>query len=121
MVVSGRTLGKTRDGLLLLTNRIGGLMRGAKYIAAAGILTLLLGSQVGRAQQSTAPLTNQDVIAMTQSGLAESVILSAIRTNDTAFDVSASGLIALKKANVTVNVMQEMLNAANAKKIGTAS
>lgn len=96
-------------------------MRGAKYIAAAGILTLILGSQVGRAQQSTAPLTNQDVIAMAQSGLAESVILSAIRTNDTAFDVSASGLIALKKANVTVNVMQEMLNAANAKKIGTAS
>lgn len=80
------------------------------------ILTLLAGASVF-AQNSKA-LTNQDVVSMVKSLLPESVILSAIKTNDTDFDVSATGLIALKKAGVSAKVMQAMLDAANNKKNG---
>lgn len=80
------------------------------------ILTLLAGASVF-AQNSKA-LTNQDVVSMEKSLLPESVILSAIKTNDTDFDVSATGLIALKKAGVSAKVMQAMLDAANNKKNG---
>jgi len=38
---------------------------------------------------------------MVKNLLPESVILSAIKTNDSDFDVSANGLISLKKAGVT--------------------
>lgn len=84
------------------------------------ILAVLLACAAASAQQSGKALTNQDVVSMVKSMLPESVILSAIKTNDTDFDVSASGLIALKKAGVTAKVMQAMLDAANNKK-GAAS
>lgn len=95
-------------------------MRKTKFIAVWALAPLLV-VPVGRAQQSDQPLTNQDVIAMVKNALSETVILSAISTNDTNFDVSANGLIALKKAGVTSNVMQAMLKAVNTKKTGTAS
>jgi hypothetical protein len=53
---------------------------------------------------------------MVKSLLPETVILSAIKTNQTNFDVSANGLISLKKAGVTAKVMEAMLDAANTKK-----
>jgi hypothetical protein len=80
------------------------------------ILTLLAGASVFA--QNGKALTNQDVVSMVKSLLPESVILSAIKTNDTDFDVSATGLIALKKAGVSAKVMQAMLDAANNKKNG---
>jgi hypothetical protein len=83
------------------------------------ILALLAGTSV-LAQNSKA-LTNQDVISMVKSLLPESVILSAIKTNDTEFDVSATGLIALKKAGVSAKVMEAMLDAANNKKNGVSA
>ena len=67
-------------------------------------------------QQNSKPLSNQDVISMVKNLLPESVILAAIKSNDTDFDVSATGLIALKKAGVTPKVMEAMLAAANNKK-----
>ena len=67
-------------------------------------------------QQNSKPLSNQDVISMAKNLLPESVILAAIKSNDTDFDVSATGLIALKKAGVTPKVMEAMLAAANNKK-----
>lgn len=69
-----------------------------------------------RAQQIGKALTNEDVISMVKNVLPESVILSAIKTNDPNFDISATGLIALKKAGVSAKVMEAMLNAANSKK-----
>ncbi len=72
------------------------------------------------AQQNTKPMTNDDVISMAKNLLPESVILSAIKTNDTNFDVSATGLIALKKAGVTAKVMEAMLAAASNKKNGSS-
>ncbi len=86
-----------------------------RLILALMAIVLVAGSSAG-AQQSGKALTNQDVISMVKNLLPESVILSAIKTNDTDFDVSANGLISLKKAGVTAKVMEAMLAAANNKK-----
>jgi len=80
------------------------------------ILVVLLAGAIASAQQNSKTLTNQDVISMVKSMLPESVILSAIKTNDDDFDVSANGLIALKKAGVTAKIMEAMLDATNNKK-----
>jgi hypothetical protein len=89
-------------------------MRRTSIISMFLVLTLLAGSCV--LAQGGKALTNQDVISMVKNLLPESVILSAIKTNDTDFDVSATGLIALKKAGVSAKVMEAMLDAANNKK-----
>jgi hypothetical protein len=94
-------------------------MKRTRIIAGFLILTLLAGS--GVLAQNGKALSNQDVISMVKSLLPESVILSAIKTNDTDFDVSATGLIALKKAGVSAKVMEAMLDAANNKKNGASA
>ncbi|HEY6968964.1 MAG TPA: hypothetical protein VJA94_07165, partial [Candidatus Angelobacter sp.] len=66
------------------------------------------------------PLTNQDVVLMVKSLMPENVIISAIKTNDTEFDVSAAGLIALRKAGATPKVLEAVLAAFNSKKNGAS-
>ncbi|HXY47896.1 MAG TPA: hypothetical protein VEI01_00500 [Terriglobales bacterium] len=56
-------------------------------------------------------LTNDDVVAMVNGGLDQSLVLSAIDANDVNFDVSASSLLALKKAGVADEIIQAMLAA----------
>ncbi len=90
-------------------------MRRVKLILTLLGIALTTASTVG-GQQNVKPLTNQDVISMVKNLLPESVIISAIKTNDADFDVSANGLIALKKAGVTAKVMEAMLAAVNDKK-----
>jgi hypothetical protein len=67
------------------------------------------------AQQSTAPLTNADVVKMVKAGLAETTIVAAIAAHDTQFDLSSSGLQALSQGGVSSKVIRAML-AADAKK-----
>jgi hypothetical protein len=90
-----------------------------RKILSISILTMIvlvvLASQVP-AQQAVKGLTNDDIRAMVKNALPEGVIVSAIKTNQTNFDISASGLIDLKKAGVTAKVMEAMLAAANDKK-----
>jgi hypothetical protein len=94
-------------------------MKRVSTVLAFLMITLLAGS--GVLAQNGKALSNQDVISMVKSLLPESVILSAIKTNDTDFDVSATGLIALKKAGVSAKVMEAMLDAANNKKNGAST
>jgi hypothetical protein len=68
------------------------------------------------AQHKDQPLTNQDIISMVSNHLPESVILNAIKSSDTNFDVSATALIALKKAGISTKLMEAMLAAVNNKK-----
>jgi len=82
------------------------------------ILAVALFATFASAQQNTKPMTNDDVIAMVKNVLPESVILSAIKTNDTNFDTSAAGLINLKKAGVSSKVMEAMLAASGNRKTG---
>ena len=95
-------------------------MRKTILILMLIVVALVAGSTV-QAQQNSKPLTNQDVILMVKNLLPESVIIDAIKTNDTDFDISATGLIGLKKAGVTSKVMEAMLAAANSKKNAAAA
>ena len=73
-------------------------------------LLLPPGFAVGQTHQK--PLKDDDVIAMVKGGLAESTIISAIKAQETSFDVSAAALIRLQQQGVSPNVMRAMLNAA---------
>jgi hypothetical protein len=90
-------------------------MRRIKFISMLLVGALFATSTVV-AQQNGKPLTNQDVISMVKSALPDSVILSAIKANDTDFDISSTGLISLKKAAVSSKVMEAMLDAVGNKK-----
>jgi hypothetical protein len=68
------------------------------------------------AQQNQQPLSNSDVVKMVKSGLPASVIANAIQANDSDFDVSANGLIALQKAGVPQTVMDAMISASSKKR-----
>ena len=72
------------------------------------------------AESTAKPLTNQDVVLMVKNLMPENVIISAIKTNDTEFDVSAAGLIALRKAGASPKVMEAVLAAVNSKKNGAS-
>jgi len=71
---------------------------------------LLLGGYVF-AQSTPKPLTNDDVIAMVEGGLAESTVINAIAAQDTHFDVSAAALLKLKQQGVSPKIMDAMLSA----------
>ncbi len=73
-------------------------------------------SGVTRGQQPAKPLTNDDIISMVKNGLPEDVIVHAIQANDTNFDISAAGLIALKKEGISPKLIDAMLAAAASKK-----
>ena len=72
------------------------------------------------AQQNQQPLTNDDVVKMVKSGLPASIIVNAIQANQSNFDVSANGLIALQKSGVPQPVMDAMISAAK-NRSGTAA
>ncbi len=80
------------------------------------IVCLLLGSLAASQQSPSKPLTNDDIVKMTKSGLNESVIVNAIRANPTQFDVSASALINMNKAGVSQKVLDAMIEAAGKQK-----
>jgi hypothetical protein len=55
-------------------------------------------------------LVNSDVIQMAKAGLGDGVILKAIQSHGTAFDLSTEALIELKGAGVSEVIIEEMLN-----------
>jgi hypothetical protein len=79
-------------------------------------LTLVLLCLVASAQQTPQKLTNDDIIKMTRDGFTEGVIVALIDGSYTAFDVSISGLTALKEAGVGSKVMEAMLKAETKKR-----
>jgi hypothetical protein len=67
---------------------------------------------LGAAQsQKKPPLTNQDIVRMVKDKFSDSTIVKAIEANHTAFDVSATALIALKDSGVSQTVIEAMLSA----------
>lgn len=60
-------------------------------------------------QGSRAPLTNADVVKMTEAGVGEHTIVLAIRRGPDDFDTSPQALILLKKAGVRAAVMDAMV------------
>ena len=71
---------------------------------------------MGRAQTATKPLTNSDVVAMFKGGLSDGVIINAIQSQDTNFDISAMALLQLKKSGITPKVMDAVISSAKKQK-----
>ena len=75
-------------------------------------LALVIGSfSASMIAQTRKPLTNPDIVTMTKQGLEADLIIKAIQSSATDFDVSAQALIDLKNAGVNQSVIGEMLSA----------
>src|ERR1700722_3240403 len=61
--------------------------------------------------QTHKALTNDDVVSMTKQGFNAPLIVKAIQTKDTNFDVSAQAMVDLKNAGLSQDVMESMLSA----------
>lgn len=63
--------------------------------------------------KTTSPglLRNADVVRMTRSGQSDAAVIAIIRSSKVEFDVSTSGLIALKKEGVSDAVIEVVLAA----------
>lgn len=55
-------------------------------------------------------LSNQDVIMMVEAGLDDATVVLSIQTSETDFDTSPMALVELKKAGVSEEVLQAMMN-----------
>jgi hypothetical protein len=98
----------------------GGPPEASMQITKVVIIFLLFLAAIASGQsQNKPPLTNEDIVKMVKGKFADSTILKAIEANDTTFDVSVSGLIALKDSGVSQTVIEAMLSAATTK--GTSS
>jgi len=90
-----------------------------KTISSLLIFCVLVLASISAAQDAATlhqRLTNQDIIGMAQAGISDGVITTKIRATSAsnpasiAFDTSASGLKALKAANVSEAVIEVMIS-----------
>lgn len=79
-------------------------------IAGASSLALMNAASFG---QTAKALNNDDVIAMVNKKLPESVIVSAIRTSPGKYDTSPNELIRLNSAGLTENELNAMMSVAH--------
>src|SRR4030095_2031057 len=80
-------------------------------IVLSAILTASLQRFEG-AQPPKGPgsLTVEEVVKLTQSALPEELIITRVKTNGKAFDLSAEELVDIKKAGVTDNVLKYLMD-----------
>lgn len=71
-----------------------------KRIAFVLVLGLCFAAVNIKAQTEEKPLTNGDIIRMVKGKVAESIILTKIRTTNNSFDMSPDGLLQLTNAKV---------------------
>ena len=63
-----------------------------------------------RAPAGPAAMTNQDVIRLVKARISEELIINKIKTSKTRFDTSTDGLVTLKEAGVSDNIISAMMN-----------
>jgi hypothetical protein len=86
------------------------LMRGRLSTAVSSLLLLPV---LLFAAQTTAPITNQDVIELKRWGVGDEVVLMKIRTAPTNFKMETADIVALKTAGVSDTLIAEMLKPAS--------
>jgi hypothetical protein len=67
-------------------------------------------SATGGAQAVGRPISNDDVIALVQSGLSDAAVTTKINNSRTSFRLDPDDLVALRKAGVSSEVIQAMLS-----------
>jgi hypothetical protein len=85
-----------------------------RTLLAAALITALSAS----AQQG---LTNADIVKMQSAGLSENIILASVNGQPAAYDTSANGLVALKRAGVSDAVVAAIISRNAAMKSGVAN
>jgi len=83
-------------------------MKLKSWLICAALLVLIPCMILAQAKK---PLTNDDIVNMTTQGFNASLIIKAIQTSDTNFDVSPEALTNLKNAGVNQDVMEAMMTA----------
>jgi hypothetical protein len=58
-------------------------------------------------------MTNRDVIRLVRAKISDDIIMAKIRQSKTRFDTSTEGLVALKEAGVSDDLINVMVNAGN--------
>jgi hypothetical protein len=80
------------------------------------IAVMVAGAAVAHAQapsaQATTPLSVEEVVRQSQAGISEELIITRIKKNGKAFDLSTEELVELKKAGVSDNVIKFLLDPA---------
>jgi hypothetical protein len=93
-------------------------MKTRGWLGIALVVTMTI--SVGWAQNQAKPLTDDDIIRMTKSGLGESTILAVMQASPANFDISPNALIAIKRAGVTQNVINAVVAAGTNKSNSSA-
>jgi len=90
-----------------------------------GLILAIDAQQPANTSKSTAPskpaatppvapkpagITVNDVVSLVDAGLSDDLIITKLRKEDKAFDLSTDDMIRLKKANVSDNVLHVMLD-----------
>lgn len=70
--------------------------------------------------QTQKPLKNADILEMTKQGFESPLIVKAIQSSETDFDVSTQSLVDLKNAGVSQSVLEAMLSAEGSKPSGSS-
>jgi hypothetical protein len=79
------------------------------YIRKPILVIIILFAAAATAFAQAETLTNNDIVEMTKAGLPAVIVAKKIRTSNTKFDITAAGLIELKKANVADEILTLMI------------
>ena len=86
----------------------------------AGMVLVVGLNAVALAQNPTPALTNADIVRMVKAQLASGLIANTIDSSDLNFDMSPDGLIALKQAGVSDQLIQYMQTKMRERKVGAS-
>src|SRR5688572_24963591 len=85
-------------------------------LLAASLLLAIVATAAAQ-PAAEAPMTNDEVIMLTQAGLSPSIIIAKIRSGRSDFNLSTDSLIKLKQAGVTDEIVGAMLEAKSGKTV----
>jgi hypothetical protein len=88
-------------------------VRSFRTVCFAAVLAYVL-IRTGRGQTpgGSAPLTVEEVVVLSKAGIAEDVIITKIRMNNKAFDLSPAEILELKKVGISDVIINVLMNPA---------
>jgi len=80
------------------------------FLFSMALAAAMLGLQGAQTPGSTAPLSVEEVVKLCQTGFSEELIVTKIKKNGKAFDLSTEELLELKKSGVSDNIIRFLLD-----------
>lgn len=94
-------------------------MKTKKLLQIAFLAIFLSLSFISSVNAQEEVMTNDEVITLSKAGLNQSIIVNKIRTSKTNFDMSTDALIKLKKAGISDEIVNAMLEAKSGRTVTT--